>query len=128
MKKYIEGTNTSIHINDSYIVRFNKITIFEDNRNQSKIIYMHGPLEYSIEYFESDEKRDNQYLSGPNSVRIIKEIIESANKRKLDIIISGITRYDETPCHCKSSWNNNFVDDDNCGFIQTEEERKEEQS
>ncbi len=90
--KKIEGTDTTIRISSGYIVKFSKITIFEEDKNKSKIIYMHGPYEYTIEYFESEDHRDNQYLSGPNSVKIVKEIVESANKRNLDIIASGIIR------------------------------------
>ena len=114
----VEGTNTTIFLNGSYIIKFNKITIFEEDKESSKIIYMHGPYEYSIEYFETEKYKDNQYLSGPKSVEIVKEIIENANKRNLDIIVSGIVRGTERR-------KNVSIDDINASGDITELERKE---
>lgn len=88
----VDGTNTTILLNSGYIIKFSKITIFEEDKNSSKIIYMHGPYEYSIEYFEAEDHRENQYLTGPNSVEIVKMIIEDASARNLDIVASGIIR------------------------------------
>ena len=88
----VDGTNTTILLNSGYIIKFSKITIFEEDKNSSKIIDMHGPYEYSIEYFEAEDHRENQYLTGPNSVEIVKMIIEDASARNLDIVASGIIR------------------------------------
>ena len=88
----VDGTNTTILLNSGYIIKFSKITSFEQDKNSSKIIYMHGPYEYSIEYFEAEDHRENQYLTGPNSVEIVKMIIEDASARNLDIVASGIIR------------------------------------
>lgn len=115
--KTVDGTNTTIMLNSGYIIKFSKITIFEEDRNSSKIIYMHGPYEYSIEYFEAEEYRENQYLSGPNSVEIVKTIIEDASARNLDIIASGIIRGIERR-------ENVQIDDVNASGDITERERK----
>ena len=115
--KTVDGTNTTIMLNSGYIIKFSKITIFEEDRNSSKIIYMHGPYEYSIEYFEAEEYRENQYLSGPNSVEIVKTIIEDAGARNLDIIASGIIRGIERR-------ENVQIDDINASGDITELERK----
>ena len=115
--KTVDGTNTTIMLNSGYIIKFSKITIFEQDRNSSKIIYMHGPYEYSIEYFEAKEYRENQYLSGPNSVEIVKTIIEDAGARNLDIIASGIIRGIERR-------ENVQIDDVNASGDITELERK----
>ena len=115
--KTVDGTNTTILLNSGYVIKFSKITIFEEDRNSSKIIYMHGPYEYSIEYFEAEGYRENQYLTGPNSVEIVKTIIEDANARNLDIIASGIIRGME----CRE---NVQIDDINASDDITELERK----
>lgn len=115
--KTVDGTNTTIMLNSGYIIKFSKITIFEEDRNSSKIIYMHGPYEYSIEYFEAEDHRENQYLTGPNSVEIVKTIIEDASARNLDIIASGIIRGIERR-------NNVQIDDVNASNDITERERK----
>lgn len=115
--KTVDGTNTTIMLNSGYIIKFSKITIFENDRNSSKIIYMHGPYEYSIEYFEAEEYRENQYLSGPNSVEIVKTIIEDAAARNLDIIASGIIRGIERRGNVQ-------IDDVNASNDITERERK----
>lgn len=115
--KTVDGTNTTILLNSGYIIKFSKITIFEDDKNSSKIIYMHGPYEYSIEYFEAEDHRENQYLTGPNSVEIIKTIIEDASARNLDIIASGIIRGIERR-------KNVHIDDVNASGDITERERK----
>ena len=116
--KTVDGTNTTILLSSGYIIKFSKITIYEKNRNSSKIIYMHGPYEYSIEYFEAEDHRENQYLTGPKSVEIIKSIIEDANARNLDIMASGIIRGDIV--HRK----NVHIDDVNASNDITERERK----
>ena len=115
--KTVDGTNTTILLNSGYIIKFSKITIFEEDKNSSKIIYMHGPYEYSIEYFEAEDHRENQYLTGPNSVEIIKTIIEDASARNLDIIASGIIRGIERR-------KNVHIDDVNASGDITERERK----
>ena len=91
----VDGTNTTILLNSGYIIKFSKITIFEEDKNSSKIIYMHGPYEYSIEYFEAEDHRENQYLTGPNSVEIVKMIIEDASARNLDIVASENVSIDD---------------------------------
>lgn len=113
----VDGTNTTIMLNSGYIIKFSKITIFEEDRNSSKIIYMHGPYEYSIEYFEAEDHRENQYLTGPKSVEIVKMIIEDANARNLDIIASGIIRGIERRKNVQ-------IDDINASDDITELERK----
>jgi len=115
--KTVDGTNTTIMLNSGYIIKFSKMTIFEQDRNSSKIIYMHGPYEYSIEYFEAEEYRENQYLSGPNSVEIVKTIIEDADARNLDIVASGIIRGIERRGNVQ-------IDDVNASNDITERERK----
>jgi len=115
--KTVDGTNITIMLNSGDIIKFSKITIFEQDRNSSKIIYMHGPYEYSIEYFEAEEYRENQYLSGPNSVEIVKTIIEDAGARNLDIIASGIIRGIERRGNVQ-------IDDVNASDDITERERK----
>jgi hypothetical protein len=115
--KTVDGTNTTILLNSGYIIKFSKITIFEDDKNSSKIIYMHGPYEYSIEYFEAEDHRENQYLTGPKSVEIVKMIIEDASTRNLDIIASGIIRGIERR-------KNVHIDDVNASGDITERERK----
>ncbi len=115
--KTVDGTNTTIMLNSGYIIKFSKITIFEEDRNSSKIIYMHGPYEYSIEYFEAEDHRENQYLTGPKSVEIVKMIIEDASARNLDIIASGIIRGIERRKNVQ-------IDDINASDDITELERK----
>lgn len=115
--KTVDGTNTTILLNSGYIIKFSKITIFEEDKSSSKIIYMHGPYEYSIEYFEAEDHRENQYLTGPNSVEIIKTIIEDASARNLDIVASGIIRGIERR-------KNVHIDDVNASGDITERERK----
>lgn len=113
----VDGTNTIILLNSGYIIKFSKITIFENDKNSSKIIYMHGPYEYSIEYFEAEDHRENQYLTGPNSVEIVKMIIEDASARNLDIVASGIIRGIDRQ-------DNVCIDDVNASEDITELERK----
>lgn len=64
-------------------------TIFDDDKESSKIIYRHADNDYTVEYFESVKRKDDMVIYGKEAYQIINDIFKKAAEEGKTIIFRG---------------------------------------